>query len=118
MPYVLEMSRTAAISLWCFAAVTAVYCEDYVDGIVVLVAAVVCLKKKKHKILAQNRWGVDHHMKHSLFPNIPENIDVVDVAIPFISLLNDEKKSRPVPAINPPPPWLTSELPGGGECCC
>lgn len=38
-------------------------------------------------------------------------MDDVDDVMPVISLLNDEKKSRPEPAIRPLfPPWLTNEL--------
>lgn len=57
-------------------------------------------------------------------PNKSENIDDVDDAIPFIdALLNDEKKSFPVPATMPPPPCATNDVPGacaigGGEYCC
>lgn len=52
-------------------------------------------------------------------PNNPENMDDVDDVIPVISLLNDEKKSRPEPAISPLlPPWLTSELSLPCCCCC
>lgn len=46
-------------------------------------------------------------------------VDVEDVML-VISLLNDEKKSLPVPAMSPPAlfDWvLTSEEPGGG-CLC
>lgn len=61
-----------------------------------------------------------YYSVHSPFPKSPENMVDVEEVMLVISLLNDEKKSLPVPATRPPAlfDWvLTSEEPGGG-CLC
>lgn len=74
---------------------------DFVVVTADTVASVVCLKNGKIIFSTKTKLPLQSYV---LFPKSPENIDDVDDVMPFISLLNDEKKSLPVPAINPPPP--------------
>lgn len=112
MPFARGMNRTVAICLLLI----------FVAGFLSAADSVVVLKaensSRKNSSPKASRTG-----NVLLPPNKSENIDDVDEAMPLMdALLNEEKKSFPVPATMPPPPCATKDVPGactgGGEYCC